>query len=96
MGRQYQTTDVQASMPGLTHARAGLGRAAVRHGHERGSVTLGGCRVPVQRPRVRAADGSGELPVAAYELFSTRHNASSRSALSAVCQRFVRNAARVR
>ena len=24
----------------------------------------------VQRPRVRAADGSGELPVAAYELFS--------------------------
>jgi hypothetical protein len=26
--------------------------------------------VGVQRPRVRAADGSGELPVAAYELFS--------------------------
>jgi putative transposase len=24
----------------------------------------------VQRPRVRAADGSGELPVAAYQLFS--------------------------
>jgi putative transposase len=45
-------------------------RAAVRHGHEQGSVTLGGRRVPVQRPRVRAADGSGELPVAAYELFS--------------------------
>ena len=45
-------------------------RAAVRHGHERGSVTLGGRRVGVQRPRVRAADGSGELPVAAYELFS--------------------------
>jgi putative transposase len=45
-------------------------RAAVRHGLERGSVTLGGRRVPVQRPRVRAADGSGELPVAAYELFS--------------------------
>jgi putative transposase len=46
------------------------GRAAVRHGHEQGSVTLGGRRVSVQRPRVRAADGSGELPVAAYELFS--------------------------
>src|SRR6266511_5934917 len=43
------------------------GRAAVRHGHEHGSVTLGGRRVAVQRPRVRAADGSGELPVAAYE-----------------------------
>jgi putative transposase len=45
-------------------------RTAVRHGHEQGSVTLGGRRVAVQRPRVRAADGSGELPVAAYELFS--------------------------
>jgi putative transposase len=45
-------------------------RTAVRHGHEHGSVTLGGRRVGVQRPRVRAADGSGELPVAAYELFS--------------------------
>ena len=45
-------------------------RVAVRHGHEQGSVTLGGRRVAVQRPRVRAADGSGELPVAAYELFS--------------------------
>jgi hypothetical protein len=46
-------------------------RAAVRHGHERGSVTLGGRRVPVERPRVRAADGSGELPVPSYELFSS-------------------------
>jgi len=46
-------------------------RTAVRHGHEHGSVTLGGRRVAVQRPRVRAADGSGELPVAAYELFSS-------------------------
>src|SRR4051794_2573013 len=45
------------------------GRTAVRHGHERGSVTLGGRRVPVSRPRVRAADGTGELPVPAYELF---------------------------
>jgi len=46
-------------------------RTAVRHGRERGSVTLGGRRVPVTRPRVRAADGSGELPVASYELFSS-------------------------
>jgi putative transposase len=45
-------------------------RVAVRHGHEQGSVTLGGRRLAVQRPRVRAADGSGELPVAAYQLFS--------------------------
>ena len=46
-------------------------RTAVRHGHERGSVTLGGRRVPVDRPRVRATDGSGELGVASYELFSS-------------------------
>src|SRR4051794_19896389 len=45
-------------------------RTAVRHGHGGGSVTLGGRRVPVERPRMRAVDGSGELPVASYELFS--------------------------
>jgi hypothetical protein len=32
-------------------------RTAVRHGDERGSVPLGGRRVPVTRPRPRAADG---------------------------------------
>ena len=46
-------------------------RTAVRHGRECGSVTLGGRRVPITRPRVRAADGSGELPIASYELFSS-------------------------
>jgi putative transposase len=46
-------------------------RAAVRHGRERGSVTLGGRRVQVDRPRVRGVDGSGELPVPTYELFSS-------------------------
>jgi transposase-like protein len=46
-------------------------RTAVRHGRERGSVTLGGRRVPVTRPRVRTADGSAELAVASYELFSS-------------------------
>jgi putative transposase len=45
-------------------------RVAVRHGRERGSVSLGGRRVPVIRPRMRAADGSGELSVPSYELFS--------------------------
>ena len=45
-------------------------RVGYRHGVEAGSVTLGGRRVPVRRPRVRAADGSGELPVPAYQLFT--------------------------
>jgi putative transposase len=47
------------------------GRSALRHGAEDGPVTLGGRRVGVRRPRVRAADGSGELPVPAYDLFSS-------------------------
>jgi putative transposase len=45
-------------------------RDAVRHGTEDGSVSLGGRRVSVRRPRVRAADGTAEVPVPAYELFS--------------------------
>ncbi len=52
-------------------ARHDPGRSAVRHGHERGAVTLGGRRVPVTRPWVRAADGSGERPVPTYELFGS-------------------------
>src|SRR5215204_3416354 len=39
-------------------------RAAVRHGHEDGSMTLGGRRVAVRRPRMRTADDDRELPVA--------------------------------
>jgi putative transposase len=33
--------------------------AATRHGHGDGSVALGGRRVPIERPRMRAVDGSG-------------------------------------
>jgi putative transposase len=46
-------------------------REAVRHGTEAGSVTLGGRRVSVRRPRMRTADGAAEVPVPAYELFSS-------------------------
>lgn len=46
-------------------------RSAVRHGDEDGSVTLGGRRLPVRRPRVRTADRSAELVVPAYALFSS-------------------------
>jgi putative transposase len=46
-------------------------RSASRHGHEAGSMTLGGRRVPVNRPRVRSVDGR-ELPVATYEYFADR------------------------
>src|SRR5438034_8003252 len=46
-------------------------RAGYRHGTGAGSVTLGGRRVPVTRPRVRAADGSAELRLPSYDLFSS-------------------------
>ncbi|MFN0091461.1 MAG: transposase [Acidimicrobiales bacterium] len=36
-------------------------RTAVRHGSEQATVPLGGRRVPVDKPRLRAADGSGEI-----------------------------------
>jgi putative transposase len=45
------------------------GRAAVRHGTGKGSVTLGGRRVPVERPRARTVDGH-EVPLASYEHFA--------------------------
>jgi transposase-like protein len=48
------------------------GRAAVRHGHEAGEVTLGGRRVAVERPRVRSADGRSELPLETYAHFADR------------------------
>src|SRR4051794_23916001 len=47
-------------------------RMANRHGHEDGSMTLGGRRVAVRRPRVRTADGEHELPVASYGYFADR------------------------
>ena len=47
-------------------------RSAVRHGHEDGSMTLGGRRVPVRRPRMRTADDEHELAVRTYEFFADR------------------------
>jgi putative transposase len=46
-------------------------RSASRHGTDDGEVTLGGRRLGVRRPRVRAVDGSGEVALASYELFSS-------------------------
>ena len=54
--------DVEASCGPKGRTRSG--RSAVRHGTEAGSVTLGGRRVPVQRPRMRAADREGRAACA--------------------------------
>jgi transposase-like protein len=47
-------------------------RTAKRHGHEDGSMTLGGRRVEVSRPRMRTADDEHELPVQSYKYFADR------------------------
>src|SRR4029453_4781355 len=48
------------------------GRVAKRHGHEDGSMTLGGRRVAVRRPRMRTADDEHELPGGSYDFFAAR------------------------
>ena len=72
-GLQVMSTLMEADVAAVCGPRGkhDPDRAATRHGTEAGSVTLGGRRVPVQRPRVRASDGSGEVPVPAYELFNS-------------------------
>jgi putative transposase len=47
-------------------------RVAYRHGHEPGEVVLGGRVVPVERPRMRRTDGSGEVELATYRHFADR------------------------
>jgi transposase-like protein len=47
-------------------------RAAKRHGHEDGEVTLGGQRVAVRRPRARTADDESEVPLETYAHFADR------------------------
>jgi putative transposase len=47
-------------------------RAAKRHGHTPGEVTLGGRRVPISRPRVRTADDIEEIQLDSYQEFASR------------------------
>ena len=47
-------------------------RMATRWSAESGSVTLGGRRVPVDRPRMRTPDGKQEVPLRTYGHFASR------------------------
>jgi putative transposase len=47
-------------------------RVAYRHGTDEGTVTLGGRRVSVERPRMRSKADDVELPLATYEHFASR------------------------
>jgi hypothetical protein len=47
-------------------------RAAKRHGNDQGTVTLGGRRLPIRRPRVRSTgDQERELPLESYATFAS-------------------------
>ncbi len=48
------------------------GRVAKRHGSDHGTVTLGGRRVPVRRPRVRSVgDDEHEVALESYDTFAS-------------------------
>ena len=66
MAAMFDAEIAQACGPKGKHD---AGRAAVRHGTGKGSVTLGGRRVPVDRPRARTVDGH-EVPLTSYEYFA--------------------------
>jgi putative transposase len=47
-------------------------RTATRHGSDDGTVTLGGRRLPIRRPRVRTVgDDAHELPLESYDTFAS-------------------------
>jgi putative transposase len=46
-------------------------RTGYRHGTDKTTVVMGGKKVRVDRPRVRATDGSGELPLETLGLFQS-------------------------
>jgi len=66
MQAMFEAEIVETCGPKGKHNR---GRAAVRHGSGKGSVTLGGRRVAVARPRARTLDGR-EVPLANYAHFA--------------------------
>ena len=45
-------------------------RSHVRGGTTSSSVVMGGQELPIRRPRVRATDGSGEVPLASFGVFA--------------------------
>ena len=61
--------DEAAGLCGVWNARDPQ-RSHVRGGTTETSVVMGGQRLPIRRPRVRAADGSGEVPLASFGVFS--------------------------
>ena len=60
---------VQYAGPKGKHNTAG--RACYRHGHEQTAVVMGGKKIETERPRVRAANGEGELALPTLMTFQS-------------------------
>src|SRR5262249_1727512 len=41
-------------------------RTLTRYGHQRGTATLAGQKIPIAGPRARRTDGGGEVPLETY------------------------------
>ena len=60
-------------------------RTHTRYGHQRGTATLAGQKIPIARPRVRRTDGGGEVPLETYVRLQ-----APEAMLQAVLRRMVR------
>ncbi len=94
LGVLTELMEEEATEVGDPKGRHDPARAAVRHGHEAGEVTLGGRRVGIERPRVRAADGSGEMALSVYRHFANRDSLTrivlERTLAGVSCRRYGR------
>jgi len=73
VGLEVMTEMMQAEVTAIAgvKGRHDADRSHTRHGTEHGSVTLGGRRVPVTRPRVRTVgDDATEVALATYQRFA--------------------------
>src|SRR5262245_51126972 len=50
-------------------------RTHTRYGHQRGTATLAGQKLPIARPRVRRTDGGGEVRLETYSTPISRGHA---------------------
>jgi putative transposase len=72
LGVVHELMDLEVAEVVGPKGRHNPDRTAKRHGHQDGSMTLGGRRVEARRPRIRTADDEHELPLRSYEYFADR------------------------
>lgn len=69
----------RTTLCGPRYRHEGAEREAVRAGHVRGTLPMGGRTVALQRPRVRTADGRSEIPLEGWEQFRRADSLTERA-----------------